>query len=70
MSNIPALRFPDFEDDWQLKKIGTLTERVSNPKIRLLSILFLPGNRLLLKLPGSKSLKICLSQPKPTGMTI
>ena len=31
MSNIPALRFPDFEDDWQLKKIGTLTERVSNP---------------------------------------
>ncbi len=31
MSNIPALHFPDFEDDWQLKKIGTLTERVSNP---------------------------------------
>jgi hypothetical protein len=31
MNNIPALHFPDFEDDWQLKKIGTLTERVSNP---------------------------------------
>lgn len=31
MSNIPALRFPDFTDDWQLKKIGTLTERVTNP---------------------------------------
>ena len=31
MSNIPALRFPNFADDWQLKKIGTLTERVTNP---------------------------------------
>jgi len=28
---IPVLRFPDFADDWQLKKIGTLTERVTNP---------------------------------------
>ena len=28
---IPVLRFPEFADDWQLKKIGTLTERVTNP---------------------------------------
>ena len=29
--NRPSLRFPAFTDDWQLKKIGTLTKRVSNP---------------------------------------
>lgn len=29
--NIPSLRFPSFNDDWQLKKFGTITKRHSNP---------------------------------------
>jgi type I restriction enzyme S subunit len=31
VKNKPLLRFPEFENDWQLKKIGTLTNRISNP---------------------------------------
>jgi type I restriction enzyme, S subunit len=29
--NIPILRFPEFVNEWQLKKVGELTERISNP---------------------------------------
>ena len=29
--NTPALRFPEFIDEWNLKKFGTLTKRLSNP---------------------------------------
>lgn len=28
--NIPVLRFPEFENEWQLKNVGTLTTRLSN----------------------------------------
>lgn len=30
-NNRPILRFPEFENEWQLKKVGSLTKRVSNP---------------------------------------
>jgi type I restriction enzyme S subunit len=30
-TNIPTLRFPEFANEWQSKKVGTLTERISNP---------------------------------------
>lgn len=30
-NNKPSLRFPDHTDEWQMKKVGTLTERISNP---------------------------------------
>jgi type I restriction enzyme S subunit len=30
-TNIPTLRFPEFANEWQLKKVGVLTERISNP---------------------------------------
>ena len=28
---VPQLRFPGFDNEWQLKKVGALTERISNP---------------------------------------
>lgn len=31
LKNKPFLRFPEFENEWQLKKVGTLTNRISNP---------------------------------------
>lgn len=29
--NIPALRFPEFKDEWLPKKMGNITNRISNP---------------------------------------
>jgi type I restriction enzyme S subunit len=29
--NIPALRFPEFKDEWLPKKVGNITNRISNP---------------------------------------
>jgi len=29
--SIPKLRFPEFQSEWQLKNVGTLTNRLSNP---------------------------------------
>jgi len=28
---VPVLRFPEFKGEWEVKKIGSITERVSNP---------------------------------------
>ena len=30
-NNKPILRFTEFENEWQFKKVGSLTKRISNP---------------------------------------